>query len=448
MKNNQFKLQFEAILDLDELLKSPENVEKFLWGIAKKFNQTLLQTTFEKIESSLLKKKTFVLKDRRQKTFHTLLGEIHYARYRVFDRRSKQMRYPLDDSLGLKPSEKICPLLKKELLRLTVDLPFRRSANEIQHWTGNRLNKDMAWTISQLEGKQCWQEKTKSRRWNRHESLPERSEITGKEEPAEILCIGLDGTYVKRQENKQRLKTRHDVKVAVLYTGKKQKQGDTALDHRQTVVAAPQESLDQFLGRVVAKGIEHYGLNQNTTVLLFGDGDLWIKKFKDFVPQAHYRLDPWHVMEKIRLCLGIETIPKNWVSLIYGKPDNLIAEIMQFKKALADDSENKKAQELILYLKNNREGLLPWKIPQDLKKRHKGLFKWGSGHVESQIGLAVCDRHKQNRMSWSKTGLQNLSTLREDKINNHQKPRFKCTKPPRPFRIDLGTLGVLPVYPQ
>lgn len=448
MKNNQFKLQFEAVLDLDQLLKSPENVEKILWEEVRKFKESLLQITFERMESSLLKQKTLVLKDRRKKTFHTLLGEIPYARYRVFDRRLKTTRYPLDESLGLKPSEKICPHLKKELLRLTVDLPFRRSANEIQHWTGNTLNKDRVWGVSQSEGGNCWREKSKTRRWNRNESLPEPGEIVGDEKPAEVLCIGLDGTYVKRQEKKQRLKTRHDVKLAVLYTGKKIKNGDVVLDNRQTVVAAPQESLDQFLGRVVNKGIEHYGLNQNTTVLLFGDGDMWIKRFKDFVPQAHYRLDPWHVMEKIRMYLGIKQIPTNWVKLIYGKPDILIAEILQFTKALASDQENQKAQDLIRYLKNNREGLLAWEIPQDLKKRHWGLFKWGSGQVESQIELAICDRHKQNRMSWSKKGLQNLSTLREDKINNHQKPKFKCTKPPKPFRIDLGALGVIPIYPQ
>lgn len=450
MKNYQLKFQTETLIDIQELLKSPQNVEKILSESVKKFKSDLLQATFEKLEECLVSKKTICLKDRRPKTFYTVLGEIHYPRYRAFDRKLNKMCYPLDLCLGLSDSEKICPGLKDELLQLAVDVPYRFVAKQIKHWTHNSLSKDLIWSFIQNVGQQRWQEKNSQRRFNRHEALPLSHEIIGQQPPSEILCIGMDGTYVKRQEKKKKLKTKHDVKVAVLYTGKIKKAGDTHLHNRQTVIQARDESLDLFLGRVVEKAISHYGLNQKTTVLLFGDGDAWIRRFKDFIPQAHYRLDPWHVMEKIKMALGIEVLPKEWVKLIYGNPDGLIAQITQLAHALADDpfTSHQKITDLISYIQNNREGLLPWNVAQDIKQRHRGLFKWGSGHVESQIELAVYDRHKLHRMSWSKRGLQNLSTLREDKLNNHAKPKFKCTKPPKPFRINLGSLGVLPIYPQ
>ena len=447
MNLNQSKLIATVSIDLTDIPKSFEILEQKIALELKKTKLELLQQSFALFEKSQLKKARYILKDRRPKLFHTTLGEISYSRYRVFDRKLKKNTYLLDDWLGLVGSEKVSSLLKNEIIRLAVDVPFRFVAREIEHWTHNRLSKDVVWSLSQKVGNDRWNEKSSKRVWNRHEALPKPQEVIGDNPPADLICIGLDATYVKRQEKKHRVKTKHDMKVAVLYTGKEKENGDQKLTDKSLVVASPHETLDHFLGRVVTSAIENYGLNQNTKVLLFGDGDAWIRRFREFIPQAHYRLDPWHVFEKIKLHLGVDQIPSDWIKLVYGKPDELIFEIQKHEKALCDDIDKLKANELINYLKNNREGLLPWKIDEETQRKNPELFKWGSGHVESQIELAVCDRHKQNRMSWSKKGLQNLSTLREDKLNQHRKPKFKFTTPPKAFRIDLGALGVLSVFP-
>lgn len=450
MDTNQSKLRFEITIDVTELPQSFKEIEQTIQGEVKKAKAELMREAMGVYEKRLLRNPCLVLKDRREKRFYTALGEISYPRYRVYDRKTHNVRYPVDEWLGIFDQGKVSESLRDELVRLAVDVPYRFVAREIQHWTGNDLNKDTIWSELQEIGQKRWQEKDKNRRFNRYEVLPKPSEIVGKKPPAEILCVGMDATYVKSQEKKRRLKTKHDVKVAVLYTGKHKRGGDRSLTDRQTVIQAKGEKLDQFLGRVVAKGIEHYGLNQNTTVLLFGDGDSWIRRFKDYIPQTHYRLDPWHVMEKIKNTFGIKKMPRSWIKMIYGNPDALIAEIRTHQAALVADptTEQSKMEDLIQYLKNNREGLLPWRVDPDLKKRHRELFTWGSGHVESQIEIAVYDRHKQNRMSWSKNGLRNLSTLREDKLNNHQLPKYSCTSAPKSFKINLGSLGVWSNHPQ
>lgn len=449
MNINQPKLRFEITIDMSELPKSFAEMEQKILGEIKKVKLKMMQTVLGVYERRILAKPNLILKDRREKRFHTVLGEISYARYRAYDRKTGKVRYPIDEWLGILDHGKVSASLREELVRLAVDVPFRFVAREIQHWTGNNLNKDAVWSELQEIGQKRWQQKDEQRRFSRYEVLPKPSEIIGKETPSEILCIGLDATYVKSQEKKKHLKTRHDIKVAALYTGKCKYGGDIKLIDRQTVIQAKGEKLNQFLGRVVAKGIEHYGLNQNTTVLLFGDGDTWIRRFKDYIPQIHYRLDPWHVIEKIKNTFGIEKLPRNWIKMIYGNPDALISEIRTHQAALAEDptTEPSRIAELIQYLKNNREGLLPWKVDQELKKRHRKLFTWGSGHVESQIEIAVYDRHKQNRMSWTKNGLRNLSTLREDKLNKHQPPKYFCTSAPKSFRINLGSLGVWSNHP-
>lgn len=448
-KKTNKSIKVEIAIDLDmENLPSFRDLEQELLKKIEKAKEDLLKQILTHGEQALLNRPRYILKDRRTKQFQTILGEMKFRRYRAYDRLDQHVCHPLDDWLGLEEHHKVCGVLKDEIVRLTVDFPFRFAAREIQHWTGVHLTKDATWAISQGTGENCWKKKNQARRWQRHEPLPTQEQITnleGNEPPTEILCIGMDGTYVKRQEKRKRIGPKHDVKVAVLYTGKEKVDGDMTLTDRQTVIQSRSENLDSFLGRVVSKGIEHYGLNEKTTVLLFGDGDVWIRKFKEFVPQAHYRLDPWHVFEKIKQAFNLKELPQEWVRLTYGNPDGLILEIKSLQRALAQDptTANEKIDELVAYLKNNREGLLPWKVAKDIQEKHRELFTWGSGHVESQIEIAVYDRHKLNRMSWSKKGLHNLSTLREDKLNQYKKPKFSCSQPPIPTRIDLGSLGIL-----
>ena len=438
-------------IDTTNLPDTFEEFEKKIKLKVKEIKQEMLRQGFEAFEAKTLsKKKSYAIKDRRKKDYHTVHGEISYERYRVYDRKNKCYRYPLDEWLGIFDQGTVASGLVQELERLAVDCPYRFVEKEIRHWTGNNLTKDTIWSIIQSVGKKRWEEKTNIRRWNRYDPLPLPNEVHGKEKPVEILCIGMDATYVKRQEHKRRLSKKHDVKVAVMYSGKEKINGDMVLTNKQTVIQARDEKLNEFLGRVVAKAISHYGLNQSTTVLLFGDGDPWIRRFKNYIPQAHYRLDPWHVFEKIKLAFGLEKAPNEWKKLTYGKPDELIFQISQCQASLCNDetTHHSKITDLINYLKNNREGLLPWSVPKELIQKHNLLFTWGSGHVESQIQIAVYDRHKQNRMSWSSRGLQNLSTLREDKLNKYQKPKFTCTSPPKRYKMKLGSLGVLSITPK
>lgn len=445
--NTPKTIRHEIVIDISRFPDTFAEMEKDVLKKIEEAKQSILKQIFSGYENYTLPKPRYALKDRRAKRFHTIIGEQSYERYRAYDRKSGEIVCPLDQWLGVEGNEKVCGLLKDEIIRLSVDCPFRFVARELKRWTANDLGKDTIWAVTQRVGQKCWKEKNDKRRWKRHEPLPKPEEIHSQQtdvEPSEILCIGIDGTYVKRQEKRVRTRKKHDVKVAVLYTGKKKIHGDMKLQNRTTVIQARSEKLNDFLGRVTAQAIEQYGLNQNTTVLLFGDGDAWIKRFKDYVPQAHYRLDPWHVYEKITLAFGLSEVPSEWKRLVYGNPEGLIAAIKTLQSSLISDptTNHTLISELITYLENNKEGLRPWSVSKDLQQKHSALFTWGSGHVESQIQLAVYDRHKLNRMSWSKRGLQNLSTLRENRLNNHKKPIFTCSKQPLPSRVDLGSLGL------
>ncbi|MBL7684698.1 MAG: UPF0236 family protein [Deltaproteobacteria bacterium] len=69
------------------------------------------------------------------------------------------------------------------------------------------------------------------------------------------------------------------------------------------------EDLNTFLDRVTEKAITNYGLHQRAQVVVHGDGNPMIKNYTlRYLPNALYRLDPWHVKKKIREAYRNQTV--------------------------------------------------------------------------------------------------------------------------------------------
>ena len=440
------KLHMVVDVDLGENQGSFQACEQKAHDAMLNFGVELMKQILLSHEQQELKKKKYLIKDKRQKTYQTLSGEVCLERYRVFDRKTKRHVYLIDEWLGLKPHQQISGGLKHKIVEACVQRPYRQATKEITQWTGIKRNPLSNWKMVQAESaKVLWQDSERGMRpysWKR-KPIPERD--PSKPDPCEVLCIDLDGTFCKTQKKRF---PKHDIKQAVLYRYK-QRIGNSKkhrLVDKQIVLSKTSETLDQFLDRVTEKAIAHYGAHRDTLVVIHGDGGVWIRNFKiNYFHKTLYRLDPWHVKKKMREALGTIEVPKAWEELIYGKPDELVSTLGLFmvQHTKPRSQEREKMQELIEYLKNNREGLLPSNIPPEMKEKHPRVFLRGSGQMESNICSAVCSRFKLRKMSWSGRGLDHLAALRERHLNGYQQPKYKVPEPLTNIRIDLGSLGSL-----
>ncbi|MBL7685059.1 MAG: UPF0236 family protein [Deltaproteobacteria bacterium] len=253
------------------------------------------------------------------------------------------------------------------------------------------------------------------------------------------MGIDLDDTYCRSWKTK-RWEKDIGVRVAVLYRHK-EKIGNKKwlLQDKQVLASCPGEDLNTFLDRVTEKAITHYGLHQRTQVVVHGDGDPMIKNYAlRYLPNALYRLDPWHVKKKIREATGIKQLPEAWQAAIYGKPDQLIAEITALQIQIdTSDPSHSKIKDLIQYLKNNQEGLLPSNVSKEQKEKSPRLYRRGSGTIERNVDWTVNARFKQPRMSWSQKGLENLLHLRQNFLNQNMKPIYPNTP-----GLSLSILGL------
>lgn len=424
------RIECVSAVEIAEDFGSFQEAERKIREVMFQTGQDLMNQLMERYESETLeRRKSFRKKDQREKKFQTIAGEILRKRWRVFDWKEKRTRYPLDEWMGV-GSDRATPALKESLVTAAVQRSYRQATKEVGQWTGVRRSVMTNWNLIQSIAKEGMKKEPPVPNWYLKPIPTLDPKI--KEDPCPILGIDPDATYVHNQNKEE---PDHEIKMAVMYTGKEpegKNKKRLKLVNKQVLFSRSEEEVRDFFNRTTTRAMSHYGAHRETNVVIHGDGDPWIKGLKeDYWDQSLIRLDPWHVGKKIRLATGLREVPSSFWKSIYGQPDLLVSQLSMWKvqRTAPGSREREKMDELIGYIKNNRDGLLPSNVPLEVKKKYPGMFKRGSGTIESNIGHGLADRFKQRRMSWSKPGLDHLSYLREKFLNGSPEKVFCVPEP-------------------
>jgi hypothetical protein len=315
--------------------------------------------------------------------------------------------------MGLSPYHKASPGLVSQTIRQCVEKPYGRAAKVVELISGVKKTTAATWNLIQGESRRQQAKAIEPENW-KEKTLPELKPDSPDGCP--ILGVDPDATYVRARRKTDK---KHEVKAAVLYTARKKKgKKRWGLVQKQVVMNVINGTAQHLFNRVTEKAVKEYGLHAASRVVVHGDGDPWIKQYKnDYCPQALNRLDPYHVFKKIREVLGMEEIPEDWIDSFYTNPALLIQKVKGLEKQIVEARDKERLTQLAAYLENNKEGMEPSGVPQAIKKRFPRMYRRGSGPIESNIFSAVCQRFKGPRMMWSESGLKNLSFLREGYLN-------------------------------
>ncbi len=394
-----------------------QETEQKILAAARIASGELLVKILQGYEEQVLSKKVHQKKDVRKKSIETLLGKITIERRRVYDIFQKKIVTPVDEWLGMTGHQSMSVGLAGEIVNQCVDKPYRRASTDVEAISGVHRSAMGNWKFLQRYSRK---EQEKEMPVPNGKSIVLRKLADDEVDDCPILGIDPDETYVRAQRKTDK---NHALKMAVIYTGRKAthpKSGKRrVLVNKQVVMGRVDGSAPELFDKVMHKIVHDYGAHQGTRVVCHGDGDPWIKRLKTYyLPQTLNRLDPWHVFEKMRLATGVKDLPKEWVKNVYKNPDALIGDIKEFKKQLASDEDQEKVGKLISYLQNNRDGMMPSGVSQDVKKKYPHMYLRGSGTIESNIFWGICQRFKRERMTWSTDGLENLRFLRERHLNS------------------------------
>ena len=233
-----------------------------------------------------------------------------------------------------------------------------------------------------------------------------RDRIKGDKE-APVLFEETDGVYIRLQREKQ---NKGEIKVGIAYDGWKETgKNRYALDSK--VVVAGFSNSKEFQEYREAAIAETYNLDETEVRIMNADGAEWVKNICD--ADTVFQLDPFHRNKAIK-----ENIPyPNSITAIHElldtqELDRLFEYLEIYKNSLEDDEEIEKAERLITYFRNNREGLIPYSEKGlNLPKNKDGLIYRNMGTMENHVWSIIAKRMKHNHTSWSIKGGNNLAKI-------------------------------------
>ena len=293
-----------------------------------------------------------------------------------------------------------------EKIALTVtESPYRVSADMISDTCGQTISHGGVWNLIQRLGE----------RISKEEEYTVQQMEAGQAEGTKavgILFEEMDGVWLRMQDSSHKKAPKQEMKIFTMYEGW---DADSAQRSRlvNKKMMAGMEKSGQFHQKREALIEKVYDVDEIGQRILNGDGGSWIKEIYD--PEALFQLDRFHIYKEIKKKIRDAQAQEEVKELLEQQK---IDEMLEYIQVYADsiesedpkDKGSRNARELHKYLKNNREGLVPYQERGiELPEAPEGIEYKNMGVQENQNCTAITMRMKHRRMRWSESGANNMA---------------------------------------
>ena len=388
-----------------------KEIEKEIFKIICEAGRTHTKDVLEKYDQHLhatRDKSKFRDKGCRRSTIKTVYGEVSYDRH-VYQARDEygvsHCVYLLDENLNLNRIGLISENCVELLISSITEMSYRNCAEKISETTGLPISHTGVWNVIQALGEKLENDEKELVETDAHEQVKGSSE-------APVLFEEADGVWLNLQgkDRKQRRYPKAEMKAAIAYDGwVDEGSGRYSLDGK--VVTAGFNKAADFHKVREAMIASEYNLDEVQLRLLNGDGAAWIKKTRD--KETVFQLDPFHRNKSIRENLSHPKAIHDVLSLFENEQiEEMFDYLNVYKDSLSNDAEIDKAETLIRYLTENKEGLLPYqKRGLEIPECPEGLVYKNMGAMENHIWSIIARRMKHNHTSWSIRGGNHLAKI-------------------------------------
>ncbi|MBU1228298.1 MAG: UPF0236 family protein [Actinobacteria bacterium] len=340
------------------------------------------------------------VKDRRSRTISTLGGETAVPVRRLRCGECGAQHRPLDPFLP--PGRRHTLAVVEAGLYLATDLSYAKASAGLDKLTGAKISHGQLQRLAKTEGDRVDVELHAAADDLYGLGLHPGQVVSRTRD--DTLVIAIDGGMIPDRSTGDDF----EAKVAVLYGIKAEvSKGRSALVDR--VGYAGLEDSVTFAKRVSTLAIRH-GMLSAGRVLAIGDGAGWIRRMvRDFLPDAVYLLDLFHLKKRLRVVLGDEgdesLLGEVTAACVAGEPKRALELLRTYRPPTPERAELHR--KLIYYVKTNALGIANY-VRSDL---------FGSGAVEKAVDLIVSRRFKGRGMSWLRPGALGMLKLRMLRFN-------------------------------
>lgn len=363
-----------------------DDLEKAITKLGTELTSTIFGKVLELIDQHLQEglpdEWTNVGKEERSIVFEH--GYVHFWRRIYRDEKGKR-RKPLDELLNIKPYERNSRNVHEIGGVMAADTTYRRAADLMSYMLKTAFSASSIHRMVKKVGQQLEDQE------NTFEST-EPGIIS-----APVLNAESDGVWIHLQGKD---KKRAEVKVAVIYTGKKAiGKGRFRCENKVIMTQLGGSTLDwQIKLRELAD--RTYNLAATRMLVVGGDGSSWVKKSYDLLnlPTTHL-LDRFHVVRAVRQAFGSEINITELLRTLFSEGMEGVHSQLMDCIHKAKNPLRKKMIEVYNYLSNNRDALL------DLDKRSLPDLPFSTlGAMEGNVDKLVRQRMEGRGLCWSMRG--------------------------------------------
>jgi len=353
---------------------------------------------------------------KRSRQIATMVSDVSFTRYMSYCPNCKKTEYTLDETLGLRPRQRMSSqveelstlcgaswsyeksefILKKVLHRYCV------SHNTIHELT-NTIGEEVSQETDGSRIKELESDKIAQGDYFENIQLNEKPQVR--------IYADMDGVMINSRDNAKRM----EGKVAMVWSERELVNANTyaITDKRYMGSFVDMEILNW--GIVLELYKRSRGNLDGIECLVRGDGAPWIRGFReDHMPKSRYILDYYHLCEKV----------KDRVSLVYedkkkrerargdimkyldsGDVDGALSYIRDLRKQFRKESKLYSLDRLSGYIERNRAGI--WYR----EAKAKGI-SIGSGTADKAGDILICRRMKLRGMRWSRKGADSVLNIR------------------------------------
>ena len=398
---------------VEENLVSFKELEQKIFSYVCELGREITQIMLESYDKELAEgrdKKVYRGKGNRRTSIKTVYGEVAYSR-RVYQTKTEDGQtahvFLLDQAMGMDKIGLISTNLAEKIALTVTESPYRTTADVISQTCGQSISAQGVWNMMQRLGERIDEE----------EQYEVRRMETGQAEGSRglpVLFEEMDGVWLSMQDEHHRKMKKQEMKVFTMYEGwdaEKEKEGRSSLVGKSML--AGMEDSKMFHAKREACIHKKYDADEIGQRILNGDGGNWIREPYD--PETLFQLDRYHIYQEVLRKIGDKKAQQEIRGFLEKEQ---IEEMLEYIRIYADsvegpdedDMRSKKARELLKYLENNREGLLPYdRQGVTIPEPPKGILYKHMGVQENQNCTVITMRMKHRRMRWSVSGANNLA---------------------------------------
>lgn len=396
-----------------EELISFKEFEKKIFAYVCALAREITAQFLESYDSELAEnrdRKLYRNKGKRKTSIKTVYGEVEYSRnvYRMETEEGQAAHvFLLDQAMRMDKIGLFSTNLVEKIALTVTECPYRVTADIISSTCGQSISAGGIWNMMQRLGERIVEEETYA------VNQMKAGQAEG-EKSVPVLFEEMDGVWLSMQDRHHKKMKKQEMKVFTMYEGwdaQKEKEGRSTLVEK--VVFAGMEKSTEFHEKREACICRKYKEDEIGQRILNGDGGSWIGEPYD--PDTICQLDRYHIYQEILRKIRDKEAQSEIRRLFEEEKIEEMLEYIEIYACSVESPEekekaSKKARELYRYLRNNKEGLLPYQkrgitIPEPVE----GIIYKGMGIQENQNCSVVTLRMKNRRMRWSVKGANNFA---------------------------------------